>query len=437
MFNLLLGLVLKIAPANPAPLFDFLWICMGLAMGLALYQLMIRLRISPTLGVILASLFIISPACIVYENLLFYTYPIALLLCLSAVYLHKYLLERRQIQGVAFFSLMALVMLIRSSYHLIWFLAVVALILFLYRTNRRKILLAAVVPFTVVLLVYVKNALLFGSFGASSWLGANIHAMTTWQIPRQERAVLVGKKLLSPVALIDDPFTRLDTFRPIGFAPAPPTGIPALDQETKTTGWPNNNNLSYIDISKAYGRNAMYVIRHQPRVYLATVFKAYVIYCYPESEVWAVEDNRNRIVLADRAFNLAQGQVVYSEVYTEPSVDTAGKIHRFLQTSLLIFIGFPLLLLYGIRRLYRGYRSRVSDTTYLTTLGYILLTILYSAAISLLFSVSENSRYRFEADPLILTLAGMALQGLAERWRSRHRLQVASPAVEPVESSSF
>ena len=80
LFNLFLGAGLKLFPGNPLPFYHYSFMILGLLFTVGLYSLMVRLKISKQISFILTVIFIVNPAFILYENLLFYTHPILVLL---------------------------------------------------------------------------------------------------------------------------------------------------------------------------------------------------------------------------------------------------------------------------------------------------------------------------------------------------------------------
>ncbi len=105
LFNLFLGTILKAFPQHSDTAFHVIYLTFGLIMGIALVTLMVKLGISRLLATALAIIFIASPTAILYENWLFYTYPMASVLCLAALLFHEWLLRAKLRLGVLFFAL--------------------------------------------------------------------------------------------------------------------------------------------------------------------------------------------------------------------------------------------------------------------------------------------------------------------------------------------
>src|SRR5262245_5868777 len=107
LFNLFLGAVLKLPAAWQRPAFQGAFLLLGLGLGLALLHLLARLGAGRGWRVGLTLFFLLSPACVLYENHLFYTYPLTAALAASGLALHRFLSSRRWLDGLAFFSLLA------------------------------------------------------------------------------------------------------------------------------------------------------------------------------------------------------------------------------------------------------------------------------------------------------------------------------------------
>ena len=80
LFNLFLGLALKFFANHLELVFTVAYLLLGLLFTGSLYLLMHKLGVPDKLNILLAALYIISPAVVLYENILFYTYPIVALL---------------------------------------------------------------------------------------------------------------------------------------------------------------------------------------------------------------------------------------------------------------------------------------------------------------------------------------------------------------------
>src|SRR5262249_37166187 len=123
LFNLFLGSILKLFPVHSHEAFAAAFFSMGLALTASMYLLMLRMRVPWGLAAFTAVFFAIAPTTVLYENWLFYTYPVAALLLIAALFLHRFLEKRGLFDAVAFFSVLATIVLIRGIFHFVWILS--------------------------------------------------------------------------------------------------------------------------------------------------------------------------------------------------------------------------------------------------------------------------------------------------------------------------
>jgi hypothetical protein len=194
--------------------------------------------------------FSVSPASIFFENFLFSTYPTLTLICLSTVLFYQALRHQRFSWWLSFFMVCALMIWTRSLFHFIWYLGGVVLVFWLQRGRRAHVVKACIVPSLFILGLLLKNLLLFGFFGTSSWLGLSLMKNSTYHLPFDVRAEWIETGKLSPVAWFDA-FTGPEDYFPLLGRPEA-TGIAALDTTIKSSGEPNYNHAIYPAVSEAH-----------------------------------------------------------------------------------------------------------------------------------------------------------------------------------------
>ncbi len=89
-YNFAVGLTVKLFPDRFG---DVLWaaqIAMGAAIAVLLFRLICRLGVPVACACVLSSIFVISPGCVLFEDLASYEYPVLLFLLLSAVALARF-----------------------------------------------------------------------------------------------------------------------------------------------------------------------------------------------------------------------------------------------------------------------------------------------------------------------------------------------------------
>jgi hypothetical protein len=223
LFNGLIGLILKMAGSHFALAVSCLYWLFGLALSMLMYRLLLRLHVAPTSAMVATLLFILGPACLLYETFTLYDYPVAVLLLAASFFAHRYWTSGRRRDAWLAALLIAAVALTRSLFHLVWVVAAVALVILLRRPPRKAVA-ALLAPVLIVGLLYVKNAVVFGMFGSSSLLGLNLYRISTELLPREERLQLAESGVLSLFSLygvnhpIDQYPTNLGEVRHLGFS---------------------------------------------------------------------------------------------------------------------------------------------------------------------------------------------------------------------------
>jgi len=425
LFNLLLGFVLKLFPNYEELALNFIYLFLGLGFATVLFLLMINLAVHPKISAVLTILFIVSPPCILYENWFFYTYPVAVLLCLSALCLNLYLKTTKIRYAFAFSTFLACISLTRSMFHILWLL-IALMILFLHnKPNWKRIVWAISLPVFLVIFWYAKNLYVFGNFSSSTWLGMSLAKITSQQLSQNHRERLIEQDKISRVSLVK-PFSGLQEYQ--GLYPesifcrdTSIIDIPVLYQKEKTGGHPNFNHLAYIDISKQYLADAFYVLKNHPKPYLRSLSFSFSCFFLPASDHLHLAHNRSHITGLNRIFGIiCNGRMLR---------DSTGEIIRFrregrygrilLNIGLFLLIGIPILTIYGFSLLVTSFKRRNGDKTFSLTLLFILLNIMYVGLVGNFLEFGENNRFRFLIDPFLLVILGLFLDQLIKKYRQR------------------
>jgi hypothetical protein len=419
LFNLFIGAVVKLFPGHEVAAFAATYKGLGLVLCVSLFLVMRDLGVRTWIAGPLTVAFLLSPPCILFESWLFYAYPLATILILAALALHRYMISQRLFHALLFFSLLAMVVCMRSLFHLVWFLMLALMLLLCQRLQWRRVVLALLAPLAVVSFLYAKNLVLFGSFASSTWLGMSFGKMTTFKLPEEERQALVDEGKISRLGLIR-PFSSIDVYKE--YVPMPDkTGIPVLDQEKKTKGHPkynsNYNNLIFVDISKLYLRDALWVLWNRPGTYLRTVALALGIYFFPANEYVFFQGNRQQMLAWDDFYNkVLYGQLLPHERRGWKSgYVTRHDLMRLSGIGFFLIAGFVTFIICGWRLLRKGLSGGVWDPGFRPTLLFIYLNVLYVSVVANLVEIGENNRFRFIIDPLILAGLGLCLDRIQRK----------------------
>lgn len=381
-------------------IFQWLFLLLGFAFGLVLYWLGLRLRLKPWISAFFAVWFIVSPATVLYENLYFYTYPVAFILVLAGLSLGKFLESENFWWGLGFFSLIASLCLIWAIFHLFWMLAVLFLVAVFYR-NWRMLASAGLVPLLLVTGWYARNLLLFGTFAASSWVGMNLSHVTflsplTSQSIRDE-LVKLGELSAYHVTEAFRPIENYDGLIPV----PPPSGIPVLDEPLKSTKAVNFNHSFYPGLSKMMSRDAINFVRVRPDLYLDSVKQGFFIYFHSSSDYLLLKDK------PAPQLELWWDRIFYGQISGyNGDFDNRWKSSP-IYVGWWLVVAFAAATMYGIKLVITHDRS---DRVFLGVVAFMTFTIIYFTVMANFLDLGENNRFRFTLDPFVLLLFGMLLQ---------------------------
>ena len=230
----------------------------GLVLAACSYLILVELGVPCwTAGIVVSAYVAASPATILYENSFMYALPTASMVVLSTWALIRFL--RTNLIGVAcvFFCAICTVALLNSTYQWPWVLPPLAAVLLACRRRWRPLILVALAPVLVLGAWYTKNAVMFGTYTTSSWLGMNLAKTTIFLAPSSQ----LHRLGIAPYTVILDCVPPRDR---------PHTGVPALDEVRKTDGSCNYNNLFFVGFSRDYlHRDLAYIAAEPIRLPLA------------------------------------------------------------------------------------------------------------------------------------------------------------------------
>jgi len=427
LFNLFLGIVLKLFYPHPALVFQASYLICGLIIYLSLFWVQVRLGVGKWLAFSLSTLFILSPSSITYGYHLYYTFPVAAILMASALLLHEFVVKQKSWQALCLFSLLFLLSGIRALFHLVYFVTIAATLIVLLRPIRRKIVLAAVLPFVLILSLYCMNLMVFGDFSTSSWLGMNVLNVVTTNVSMEDRRLMVADGKLSELALIE-------RFLPLAEYPSRYQDvkryrdIPALTVATKSTGAPNYNHLAYLTLSEQYLEDFLQLLKERPLAYLKGVQQACLIYLVPNVMFVPFNEDRDKTAFLESFYD-----TYFYGKFDRLSAILAGlwpfSLIPGYPLHLFLFIGLPLLLVHGLvlSLRNRGHSIRLDRDRRIVVL-YMCLSIIYVAVVGNMLELGENSRFRFTTDPFYVVLLGLFIQFSVKGrlLRFLHRLRSSS-----------
>jgi hypothetical protein len=396
-----------------------------LALTVMLFLTMLELTVPIPLAFAAAALFAISPTTVIYENWMYYTYPVALLSVGAVWSFARYVRTKRVRYAAGVGSLLALLALTRASYHLIFVvIGAVVVVVMAPKLTRRRVVVAVGIPVLVVGGLYLKNYIVFGEPTASSWLGMNLAHSLLGNQPDAVRAD-VDRGKLSRQALTPA-FIGLDSY-PVHRAP---TGVPALDRPEKGPGVNNYNNLAYIDVSRQYQKDAVEFIERHPDLYARTVGDAFRTMFVPASDFFGVQIDKQNYADLRGAVGFENDLLGQLDDYRPPAqgelATTAAPDARHI--AWLLVLAYVATLLGAAVVAVRSIRRRRWSTPG-ATLVFLAFIVAFSMLSSNMFELGENMRFRLETDPLVLVATSAML---ARAWSLVRGIRPRSPERVPV-----
>ena len=408
LLNLFTGIILQSFPENYEAAFHGAYYLAGIFLAGAIYSLGISLRFPNWLAAALSAWFMVSPATVLYEHWIMYAYPLAAALTLSGVLLYQFIKTKKKRWGAVFFLLLAGIAMTWSLFHLIWLSGFVA-ILYAVWDERKKVILAALVPVLLVAGWYAKNAVIAGEFTASSWAGMSLSRIITFRVSEKERKQMVRSGQLSPFALIP-PFRNPNVYLKL-LPDTPKTGVPVLDNAETSLNRRNHHNLVYAEASRYYLMDAMRLIYGKPNIYLRSIVQAGYIYFHSASDYEFLIVNQARIATLDQTWN----RLFYGQWQSAESAGERLSALTIEHTGWGIVAGFITAIAGGIKLLQKD-RGRLHEPVNMLAL-FMVYNILFVTLIGNTLDLGENNRFRFTVDPLQLLLFVFVIRNIISRSR--------------------
>lgn len=420
LLNALIGIALKVSGDGAHTVLMVLWMFMGAVIPILIYHLGMRLTGSRfwTLGG--ALFFIANPASILFENWLFYSYPVAILTLLWVLIVARIAEHPSWINACQLGCVALVLAWLRSPFHItVIAVLLAASALVVSGTARRRIVIAGMISIAAISGLYIKNYVLFGQFSSSSWLGMNLARISVMKVDSVSRLSMVAAGTLSPVSMIR-PFKPLSAYRCISAWPG--EDIPVLTVPIKSTGGPNLNHYCYLEIEAQYRRDCYHVITHMPGTYLRGIVAAWMNFFIPASDFWFGNPNPAIIGPYVRAFNTVFfGQFIPREQIPRGRSDIREIIlKKCLACGLWLVILIPVSVAIAIRHglVLRSTANRHDRTRPVILLISVALFAVFSIVANM-FEVGENNRFRFEVEPVMMLLFIHTLHHIARSFKSR------------------
>jgi hypothetical protein len=403
--NLMTGVLLKLGGSAAATLALATFWGLGLVIVNSLFYLSRVSGLSTRAALGVAVAFSLLPQSIYFEHLYLYEYPIAALLCLSAVFLYRAVRDQSFAAWFGFFCACSAIGLTRSTFHLVWFVAMVGLaVWFTGRHARRRVLGAACAPAVLLLALYLKNFALFGAFDSFTFGPVSHNLATTWHLPVDVREAWIREGKLSPFAAVSvyaGPREYLPFFTTSESKDWPPQ-LSLLDRPSVQAV--NYNHWFFLEVNQRRRADAMYYVRARPFEYGAYVLEAFRDMFTPSTE-WHPLDKTDGSPHAQHRQALGRYEALYNRVAHGLPVAPIG-VYAFL----------PLVVAWTCRRTWSLMKAGEADATARgALLFFCLFQVAFVVAASSLFTFRESARYRYQIEAMIWLMTALSVASL---WRS-------------------
>ncbi len=431
LFNLLLGLVLRVAPGSGSGALHVLYLGAGLVLMFGLYDLGRQLALGRTLAVGVTVVVGCGSTVIVYENVVNYDFLLMVVVVLLLDAAARWVRCGHLRTLAAFTGLAAVAVLTRSMFHPVWFVVVVGLAIAARRPAWSwKPVAAIVIPGALIVGAMLKNEIMFGTPQLSTWFGGNFNrSAVTSLTPREQDQLRRAGVLHAPGAprpcRVDHP------------------DIPALARRNKTVRVgpgvfsPNGNWECLIAFNAALGRDAWAAVKAEPSWVARGVAGSFELWAGPSTLYFDVAPAR---VQAD-SFDELYRRVVLLDIPWNPPVPIQHAEFIALQASdhrfhvSLTIVAATLLTLAGGFVVLAGWRKRALTPARAAvligaaTIGFVTLA-------GNLFEHGENNRFRVVVEPITLVIATAIVAALVRHIRARRQPTVLAPGAERVHHGS-
>lgn len=400
--DVITGILLKIGGTHAAALAFGGFTLLGLVLAGALFYLGRALGLSFRAALVLALAFSLIPQTIYFEFLYLYEEPVTALLVLSVAIFHAAVRRPSFRLWFAFFLVCAAIGIIRSTFHLVWFVGMVGVSVWATApAARRRVLLAAAAPAALLLALYIKNLVVFGTFGALTYGPSSYAHVTVSRLPPAVRAEWIAEHRISPYAALSPYAGPRDYAR---FFPADartnwPSQLTDLDRPSVHA--PNFNHWFILEANRGREADAWYYLKTRPSEYLANALLG-LRDLFTASTEWHPYTGSARSPHYQHRQVLGAWEHAYNRI-----------VHGFPIAPVGLYVFLPLVLVWAVVQAWRLKRSgSFNEQAQWVTLLLCVFQIVFAVGISSAFTFLESSRYRFQVEPLIWLLTALCLTSL-------------------------
>ncbi len=421
LFNLFTAAVVQLPNDLVQTVLAALWALAGLATALLVFSTMARLGVRTWLGVVIVCVFLVAPETILTESWFFYTELQVFLTALALFALTRFASTRRTSDGALFAGCLGALVLMRSSFHILLLVLVLAVLWRQLTVAPRQLAAIAAVPLVVAGAWSVKNVVVFDSWSNSSWLGMNLSYVAHAGVSGSECRRLASEGRVRRSAC-HVPF-RAPSAYTAEFPHPTQYGNPATDKLVKSTGQPNFNASLYTDVASQYQHDSIELLRHGGAAAAARAeLAAYTVWAEPGDDSLQLRADRRPIAgYADWFDRIVLVRPV-AIGWNDPARFGASA-GPFPWGEALGSVSYTILALFGfaVFGAVVGWRRRHHDAVLHTVTTIALILLVWSVVVGNALDYRENNRFRVEAGPLLLVLGSVGLEFTIRYVGSRRR----------------
>jgi 4-amino-4-deoxy-L-arabinose transferase-like glycosyltransferase len=411
------GVFLKLGGSHAATLALITFWLLGFVIVNALFYLLrvSGLSVFVALGVSVA--FSLIPQSIYFENLYLYEYPIAALLCLAAVFFYKAVQRQSFWAWLAFFCVCSAIGLTRTTFHLLWFVAMVGLgVWFSPAHVRVRLLRAACAPAALLLALYIKNFAVFGVFDAFTFGPVSQDLVTIWHLPVEVRDSWIKEGKLSPFAAVSvyaGPREYLPFFATSENKKWPPQ-LNLLERPSVKAA--NYNHWFFLEVNRRRWADALYYVRARPLDYAANVLEGLKDVFTPSTTWHPLDDTESSPHYQPRQV-LGRYEAIYNRI-----------VHGLFLPPVGLYALLPFVWVWTFMHARSLVRTGGPDAVARgSLLFFCLFQIAFVVAASSLFTFRESARYRYQVESMIWLIGTLCLVSLGRSLRERVSLLRPDP----------
>ena len=353
-------------------------------------KLLKRLHISDKLTLAVVIFFSLTPPYIYFEHFYIYTFPAMAILLISAESLMKAIDNDSFKSWLIFFVWCVLLSFVRTTFHMVWLIAVLGGVLLVQKKVNYKTIYAFLVPTSVLLLWYIKNLIIFGFFGISSWGGFNLSYITVRQLDNEEKTTLINDGIMSPIIKISV-HNSVDAYG-IYVDIKEKTGIEVLDAIERSNGQPNYNHNKFAELSKLKMKDNISYLKLYPKEYVLSVMKGFLKF-FRATSTWHPHDESASPHLALRS-KIGTWENIYNSIFHSLPLKRIGLYSFFI-------LLFAWLLIRYLAAIFRWKSFSNSEKL----IAFMFMNVFFVSIFSCLIITSELARYRFMIEPFIWILS--------------------------------